>query len=72
MSRNDITVDLGLTNTSKLLDTSAMRILSPIAGEAVAEKSKTPKYKVAKAKKVIDYNSDSMESSQVQANLNSK
>ena len=49
-----------------------MRILSPIAGEAVAEKSKTPKYKVAKAKKVIDYNSDSMESSQVQANLNSK
>ena len=72
MSRNDITVDLGLTSTSKLLDTSAMRILSPIAGEAVAEKSKTPKYKVAKAKKVIDYNSDSMESSQVQANLNSK
>ena len=72
MSRNDVTVDLGLANTSKLLDTSAMRIISPVAGEAVVDKSKTPKHKVSKAKKVIDYNSDSMESSQVQANLNSK
>ena len=49
-----------------------MRIISPIALESGADKSKTPTQKVAKAKKVIDYNSDSMESSQIEANLNSK
>ena len=43
MSRNDVTVDIELTNTSKLLDTSAMRMISPIAGNAAVEKSKTPK-----------------------------
>ena len=65
MSRNDVTIDLELSNTSKLLDTSAMGIITPIAGKVATNKAKTPQQNVSKTKKVLDYSSDSVASSQV-------
>ena len=71
MSRNDATVDLELTGT-KLLDNSGISSIMPIAGNAAADKAKTPTQKLIQAKKVVDHSSDSEESSQVQAKAKSK
>ena len=47
-------------------------MITPIAGKATINKSKSPKHTVSKGKKVIDDSIDSVESSQAQAKKNTK